>query len=194
MTGDAFDWDAMLAQARRVRPQLIGLCGPIGAGKTFAADHLARDYGYSRVRFAGLLKDMLRALGLSKIETDGDGKERPCKLLGGKTPRYAMQMLGTKWGRDLIDPDLWVRAWEHRAAPYLDKGLPVVVDDVRFVNEATAILRRGGVLVRIDRPGCEDRALEHESERQALPFDYRIENSGDEEFRAALTALVVITS
>jgi hypothetical protein len=144
MSGDPFDYDAMLAQARRMRPHLIGFCGPIGAGKTFAADHLARDYGYSRVRFAGPLKAMLRALGLSEDQTDGAAKEAPCALLGGRTPRYAMQVLGTEWGRELISPDIWTRAWDHHAARYLDNGLPVVVDDVRFVNEATALLRRGG--------------------------------------------------
>lgn len=192
MTGDPFDFDAMLAQARRVRPKLIGLCGAIGSGKTFAADHLARDYGYSRVRFAGPLKAMLRALGLSEDQTDGAAKEEPCALLGGKTPRYAMQVLGTQWGRGLVDPDLWVRAWGHAAGRYLDQGLPVVADDVRFVNEATAILKRGGVLIRVERDGIADRAGEHESEGQLFPVDYRVQNTGDEEFRHALNALVAM--
>jgi hypothetical protein len=194
MSGDAFDYDSMLAEARRMRPLLIGFCGPAGAGKTFAANHLAARFGYSRVRFAGPLKAMMRALGLSEEETDGGAKERPSALLGGKTARHAMQTLGTEWGRQQIDPELWVRAWALAAARFLDQGLPVVVDDVRFANEAAAIWRRKGVLVRIDRPGAGSASGgAHPSENQALVYDALVQNSGDaDDFGAALDRLVRI--
>ena len=41
-------------------------------------------------------------------------------------------------------------AWARRraAARYLDQDLPVVVDDVRYLNEAAAIWDRGGIVVR----------------------------------------------
>jgi predicted kinase len=195
LSGDAFDYDAMLAQARAMRPKLIGFCGRAGAGKSFAADHLARNYGYSRVRFAGPLKSMMRALGLSEDEVDGQLKETPCALLGGRTPRHAMQTLGTEWARDLIDPDLWVRAWEHAAARYLDQGLPVVVDDVRFANEAASIWRRGGVLIRVDRASVEASTAAHESERQGFAYDSRLTNPGDPDiFRALLGGLIENTA
>ncbi|HEY1310828.1 MAG TPA: deoxynucleotide monophosphate kinase [Pseudolabrys sp.] len=192
MSGDAFDYDYLLAEARKMRPQLIGFCGAAGAGKTFAANHLAATYGYSRVRFAGPLKAMLRALGLSEDETDGAAKESACRLLGGKTPRHAMQTLGTEWGRQHISADLWILAWERAAAQYLDQGLPVVVDDVRFANEAAAIWSRNGVLIRIDRDtGGLVPCGGHASEKQPLHYDRRIANGGDaEEFRAALDAVV----
>ncbi len=188
----AFDYDSMLAQARQMHPRLIGFCGAAGAGKTFAATHLARCYGYSRVRFAGPLKSMLHALGLTEAETDGAEKDKPCALLGGKTPRHAMQTIGTEWGRQHIDADLWVRAWERAAAQFLDAGFPVVVDDVRFANEASAIWSRGGILIRIDRDtGGLVPCGAHASETQPLHFDRIIGNSGEpEEFMAALDAVV----
>ena len=116
------DLSAALEQARMMRPRLIGFCGAAGAGKTHAATLLARDWGYSRVRFAGPLKAMLHALGLTEADTDGAAKDQPADLLGGRTPRHAMQTLGTEWGRALISPDcgcapgsappraIWIRA------------------------------------------------------------------------------------
>ena len=191
MSADArCDLSAALEQARMMRPRLIGFCGSAGAGKTYAAELLARDWGYSRVRFAGPLKVMLHALGLTEAETDGAAKDQPSAMLGGRTPRYAMQTLGTEWGRDLISPDLWLHAWERAAARYLDQGLPVVVDDVRFVNEAAAIMRLGGALVRIERPGANGIGGGHASERQGVLCDTQITNTGDASFARAVDALV----
>jgi hypothetical protein len=194
MSGDAFDYDAMLAQARQMRPRLIGFCGPAGAGKTYAANYLAEAYGYSRVRFAAPLKAMMRALGLSDDEVDGPLKEQPCALLGGKTARHAMQTLGTEWGRELIGSELWIRVWGRAAARFLDSGLPVVVDDVRFANEAAAIWSRHGLLVRIDRPGSGSASgAAHASENQALHYDALVHNTGNAvQLGAALDRLVRI--
>jgi hypothetical protein len=161
-------------------PLLIGFCGVAGAGKTFAAAHLVRMHAFDRIRFAGPLKDMMRALGLTEAEIEGDGKERPSDLLAGKTPRHAMQTIGTEWGRDLIDPDLWVRAWGRAADKALAEGRPVVVDDVRFANEAAAIWARGGILVRLARDGAGSvSGGAHASEHQDFPFDLRMRNAGD---------------
>ena len=188
---DDFDLEGLRAWNQGYRPRLIGFCGPAGCGKTFAATHLAASFGYSRVRFAGPLKAMCKALGMTDAEIDGPAKEQSCDLLGGRTPRWAMQTLGTEWGRDLIDPDLWVRAWERQALSFLDAGDPVVVDDVRFANEAAAIWQRGGVLIRLDRAGAGRSAGEgHASERLDFPYDARIENGGDGTFCAALDGLV----
>ena len=160
---------------------IIGFCGPIGAGKTLAAMHLVDHHGFQRRRFAGPLRAMLKALGLSDRELDGDMKMSPCALLGGKTPRQAMQTIGTEWGRDLIDPELWVRAWLQDISGF-DR---VVADDVRFPNECAAIRARGGVVIRIDRPGLVPDG--HVSESHALPFDFAIRNDQSE---AAFTAAI----
>ncbi|MCW1993497.1 hypothetical protein [Bradyrhizobium diazoefficiens] len=40
---------------------VIGLKGLIGSGKTTVARHLIENHGFVRGRFAGALKDMLRA-------------------------------------------------------------------------------------------------------------------------------------
>lgn len=146
---------------------IIGLSGLAGSGKSTAAHHLIHRHGFARVRFAGPLKSMMAALGLTQEQIEGSEKEKPCALLAGKTPRYAMQTIGTEWGRDLIAPDLWIRAWQ-AAVDALPPGQPVVCDDVRFPNEADAIRAAGGFLVRVERPGAGAGAAGHSSEEQDL--------------------------
>lgn len=155
---------------------IIGFAGRAGAGKTTAALHLVEHHGFERVRFAGPLKAMMRALGCTEEEVDGALKEAPCALLGGRTPRQAMQWLGTEWGRDLIAPDLWTRAWEHAVA-----GKPrVVADDVRFPNEAATIRRLGGRVIRIVAAGEAPCAgLGHISERGEIVSDADMVNTMD---------------
>lgn len=147
---------------------LIAFTGLAGSGKSTAAKHLVDHHGFTRIRFAGPLKDMMRALGLNEREIERDLKEKPCELLGGKTPRYAMQTVGTEWGRDLIAPDLWIRAF-NAALAKVPAGTPVVVDDCRFPNEADAIRVAGGALVRVERPGAGAGAIGHSSEAHQLP-------------------------
>lgn len=156
---------------------VIAFSGLAGSGKSTAANHLVTARGFARVRFAGPLKAMMAALGLTHAQIDGDKKESPCELLGGKTPRHAMQTLGTEWGRDLIASDLWIRAWQ-AAVDRLPADQPVVVDDCRFPNEAEAVRAAGGVIVRIIRPGAGSAAAGHASEGQALPFAATIANDG----------------
>jgi len=72
-----------------------------------------------------------------------------------------MQTIGTEWGRNMIHPDIWVRAWEQS----LPEDADVVVDDVRFPNEVAAIRRLGGDVIRICRDGHEPG--EHISEQEA---------------------------
>lgn len=162
------------ASARRT---IVAFTGLAGSGKSTAAGRLVNDHGYQRVRFAGPLKDMLRALGLTEAEIEGDRKEMPCELLCGQTPRRAMQTIGTEWGRDLIGDDLWIRAWR-ASLDRVPAGVPVVVDDCRFPNEAKAVRDAGGLLIRIDRPGAGAGAAGHVSEMHALPVDVLISNYG----------------
>lgn len=165
-----------LVPASAPRRTLIAFTGLAGSGKSTAAMHLVERHGFARIRFAGPLKDMMRALGLNEREIEGDLKEKPCELLGGKTPRYAMQTIGTEWGRDLIASDLWIRAF-NAALAKVPAGTNVVVDDCRFPNEADAITAAGGVLVRIERPGAGAGAAGHSSEAHQLPAIASIQNA-----------------
>lgn len=170
--------------------QVVALCGLAGSGKSTAADHLVERFGYTRVKFADPIKDMLRAIGLDDRHIEGDLKEVPSDLLMKRTPRYAMQRLGTEWGRGLIGPDFWVNVWKQRVQKYIDLGTTVVVDDCRFPNELRAIKELGGISLMLHRPGLVP-IEKHISEQYILETDYEITNDRSiEELKAAIEVLI----
>lgn len=130
---------------------IIALSGAAGSGKTTIAQVLVRDYGFVRVRFAGPMKSMLMAIGLTEAQVDGPEKETPCDLLCGKTPRFALQRLGTEFGREMIGEDLWVNVAMKQIEAFVVRGQNVVIDDLRFDNEARALSRRLAYIFRVER-------------------------------------------
>lgn len=168
---------------------LIGISGYAGAGKSEAAKILWKkadleDEKVVILKFASGLKNMLASLGLTRDEIEGSLKEKPRTLLSGKTPRFAMQTLGTEWGRKIMGEDFWVNLWIEKAHDYLEEGYVVIVDDVRFDNELKAIFNLGGHVLRINGVTACGTGATHESER--LPQDPRIVdvyNSYDEDFK-----------
>lgn len=143
-------------------PPIIALTGLAGSGKSTASKYLVEKHGYQLVKFAGPLKDMLRAIGLSEAQIEGELKEEPCEWLQGATPRHAMQTLGTQWGRKCIGPFFWIELWVRRVNLIVAAGGRVVVDDCRFPNEADEVRKLGGVVWKIvGRGGI---ASAHESE------------------------------
>ncbi len=180
-----------------MKPLLVGLSGLAGAGKSTAAMSLKVQHGFRVRRFAGPLKAMMSAMGLSHREIEGDLKEQPCELLGGKTPRYAMQTLGTEWGRNLIDGSIWLRLAEREIDLAQKAGENLVFDDCRFENEAELIRRWGGVVWRIEgRPPALFSQAQHASEQQDWLPDAYLRNDGSiadlqGKVYAAVTSLVM---
>jgi ABC-type dipeptide/oligopeptide/nickel transport system ATPase subunit len=155
--------------------KLVGLVGAAGCGKSTVADILTA-YGYSRLKFSQPLKDMLKSLGLTNEHTEGKLKEVPCDLLSGRTPRYAMQTLGTEWARDIMAKDFWLNIWRDKV---LSMG-KVVAEDCRFKNESELIKSLGGELWVIKRPGYELSGHSSETEMGGIKGDYTIHNHGNE--------------
>ncbi len=155
--------------------KLIGFLGPMQSGKTTCARFLEEDFGFTRHRLAAPIKNMVKCLGLSDDQVDGELKTEPTSLLCGKSPRQALQTLGTEWGRNLIGEDLWLRAWAH-TMPATPSGR-IVCDDVRFPNEHLAIKALGGLLIRVSRPGYEHSGS-HQSEKHELECDHVVFNYG----------------
>lgn len=169
-------------------PSVIALAGPAGAGKSTAASHLVEQHGYTLVKFAGPLKDMCRAVGMTEPQIEGSAKELPSRMLQGKSPRQFMQLLGTEFGRNLIGPDLWTSLWEDRALCVLDQGGRVVVDDLRFANEDDAVRRLGGrVIVLFGRGGIDS---DHSSEAYRPDADSRIWNGAGADLPGGLDVAI----
>jgi hypothetical protein len=133
---------------------LIGVTGVARAGKDTVAERLVENWDFIQYAFAEPIKNMLSAMGLRDYELyGGEIREQPLERLGfDKSPRYIMQTLGTEWGRELIDKDIWLKVamakWEH----YKGEDKCMVVSDVRFPNEADWI-REEGTLIHVHRPG-----------------------------------------
>lgn len=140
-----------MLSAPRSLPPIIGFSGRAGAGKSTAANIVVSTYEQCyRLSFADPIRRMLHCIGLTATDLQRD-KEIPHLLIGGKTPRYAMQTLGTDWARQMIDPELWLRVARHHALKIMDGGGIPVFDDVRFDNEAEMIRHLGGEVIQITR-------------------------------------------
>ena len=154
-------------------PPLVGLVGKKRAGKdTFAG---AMDWRFMRVAFADPLREAAYALnpivGWNYLADEPVRYQEAIDLGGYEEAkddypevRGILQRLGTESIRAL-DDGFWLRAGTARIDELRDSSIrraqgmfdavdtPVVVTDVRYPNEADAIRERGGVIVRILRPG-----------------------------------------
>jgi hypothetical protein len=151
---------------------IIALAGAKGCGKSAAAEAIEEgDNSWVRLSFADPMKDMLRCLGLTTQELYGNEKEKPLPHLAGTTARKLMQTIGTEWGRDLIDPDLWVFAMAHRIS-LLSPTSKVIIDDVRFNNELSWLRGIGATVIGIERGELREQDdYTHISEQ--MPYQFK---------------------
>ena len=162
------------------RHRLIAFTGPMGAGKSTAADAFPDAI---HVSFAEPIRRMLIALGVPEQNLrDPSLKNAALPQFGGTSARYMMQSLGTEWGRKLIGDTLWIDTASRLIEQHL-KTHDVVIDDCRFDNEADAVHALGGVLIDVMRLGYGASAS-HASEHgiAAAKLDYCILNSRTPEF------------
>lgn len=133
----------------RNRRVIVALCGPEGAGKSTAAKEVARRLGGKIHPLAEPLKRMLLAIGVPRESLYGtpEQKLRPLPEFGGRSGRDLMQTLGTEWGRQCVSNNIWIDAWTRDVA-----GEPlVIVDDLRFQNEAARVKELGGSIIKVVR-------------------------------------------
>lgn len=146
-------------------PQLLGICGKAGVGKDTVADHLVREHGYVKYRFADPMKKLLNErFGWTMEQWDNrhwkeddhdglwGGRLEDC-MVATFSPRSWAQWIGTEVGRTIGGPDVWINAmWKQYMATDFPK--PIVVADIRFDNEAASLWARGGDVLHIERPGA----------------------------------------
>jgi hypothetical protein len=164
-------------------PRLIAFCGVKQSGKDTAGKVFVSN-GHIPISFAEPMKDMVRALlryrGVrwNEIERmmEGDLKEIPTPAFGGKTPRVAMQTLGSEWGRELLADSLWTESLGSRMKLLGQNNY--VLTDCRLQSEAKYLRENGFTLVRVLRPGLPQSADSHQTEAEinALPVDDEIVN------------------
>ena len=106
------------------------------------------------------------------------------------TVREFLQRLGTDAVRDKLHTNAWVNALmaDYKPGPfYPDVAIEEhaklpnwIITDTRFPNEAQAIKDKGGIVIRVDRPGVKP-INDHPSEvgLDDWDFDYKIANVSD---------------
>lgn len=138
---------------------LIGLTGHARTGKSTAASYLASEHRFETYAFATPLKEGIAAMfNLSAEDLEGSAKEQPLPWLG-RSPRQLMQLLGTEWGRDMLNANVWIDLAEQNLAALAElcpEASGFVISDVRFENEADYIRKRGGLVVHISRDDAPD--------------------------------------
>lgn len=142
--------------------KLIGFTGCKGVGKSTAGEFLVHE-GFKQTGFADKLKEAVANLfdiELKMVEhlkfQDSVGSIGSVLLQINNVTEYDyswrefLQRFGTEMGRETFGWDFWV-----------DLALPdfpvvdTVFTDVRFDNEAARIMRFGGSVYEITRPGHE---------------------------------------
>lgn len=158
---------------------IIGLTGFKQVGKSTAAKYL-ESKGFVRHDFKDALvaeikekfPDLLEEIRYTESETEVGN------LFQTKPPlmRALMQNYGTEVRRG-DDPDYWVKKWAKNSYGHAK----IVCDDVRFLNEASKVKERGGIIIRLTRPDMPTGGT-HRSETEQLEIvaDHTIEcEAGD---------------
>ncbi|MFF8473872.1 hypothetical protein [Streptomyces sp. NPDC015414] len=158
----------------------IALTGLARSGKDSVAARLIDYHGYVRVAFADPLKEaalkadpIISACGYSDGEIDMERLSQVVNEMGWERAkdlfpevRRFLQYFGQTI-RDL-DSSFWVRAAFGKIRQARAQGRPVVVTDVRYTNEADALLSAGFDIVRVERPGLVPG--QHISEREMAGY------------------------
>ena len=101
------------------------------------------------------------------------------------TPRRLLQLLGTECGRNIIHPNIWVNALmsEYKTCEYkcLKAGTDYCGDNKYDCTEVPNWIitdMRGGITIRINRPGLIENNHLSETSLDNAEFDYVIDNNG----------------
>ena len=130
---------------------LIGVTGQIGEGKTSVAEHLRDKHGFLLLSFSTPLKEAVsRLFGIPmSVLTNPVLKTQVIEAFG-KSPREIMQIFGTECMRNYFGEDFWVKQMQDQLDQYTHRD--IVIDDVRFLEEANMIHDYRGLLMRVIRP------------------------------------------
>lgn len=154
---------------------LLGVMGHAGSGKDTVADYLVAKHNYAKVALADPLKRICKEVfDFTDEQLWGPSEERnkPDSRYKGLTPRKALQLLGTEWGRAVYE-DVWIDKGLRTAKSILEgrlvysatRGLRVggdwdperyksgvVIPDTRFQNEVDKVRAADGKVIKIIRP------------------------------------------
>ena len=177
-------------------PSVVAIHGLRRAGKGTIAAHLVRTRGYEIVKLSETLKAMLSTylsrsgFGACLIERciEGDLKEVPLGVLGGKSARFAMQSIGTEF-RDSLHKRMWLEIAFGRIGRAVAAGRRTATDDLRlpFESERFASIGAHRIMVETSRVSAS-------SAPGAVPASDPEPSAGPDYGSAMLSAMVSVLS
>lgn len=174
---------------------IIALSGRAGSGKSTVADVLKKIVPFDAPIVQMAFADPMKKFAKEVFDFTDHQLYGPSEARNGPdlrftrpdgtplTPRYALQTLGTEWGRN-CDPEIWVKYAMRKALEHEACGYVVLITDCRFLNEAKAVNAAGGRVWYVDRPGMYEGSILHASEAEMLTkafqsaVAYRVHNTG----------------
>lgn len=148
--------------------EIFSLVGKIGTGKNYVAENILLPMLPEKntvvLSFADHFKvDTINKDGLKYEEVFHDKTEKS---------RLALQKRGTEEGRNVYGADIWVNVLKTWIRILNERGVErVIIGDVRFTNEAEAIKKLGGYLIRINAPERNRKKLLQETKGNAETYD-----------------------
>ncbi len=152
---------------------IIAFSGKRESGKTSCAMYLVNQFGAKLISFADALREELVALGYDKSI-----------IYAKPTPAVIRNLLIAHGeARRYTDPDYWAKILLGKIAPaYVDGTGLVVIDDMRYVNEADKLRFHGATLVRVELLNRDDHVdfvqgvddNSSETDLDDYSFDYHI--------------------
>jgi len=121
--------------------RVIALSGKRESGKSTCADYLVRKYGAVKVSFATALREELIAFGYP----------RDLIYLKPTPPEIRALLIAHGNGRRFTDPSYWVKKLLDAITGLMITAHLVVIDDLRFWNEAEKLRTLKVDLVRVGR-------------------------------------------
>ena len=144
---------------------LVGISGPIASGKSTLAKGIKRIMKYryytaeiipfaTGLKYLGSLHDHPDRMRLANQYFLDLGYAPDIAALGtealldafrrfpveaGVKPRQLYQYIGTEIGRQLIEPDIWIKAVKLQVQRMTQKPHFVLIDDMRFINESEQV-------------------------------------------------------
>jgi hypothetical protein len=163
-------------------PRIIGITGKKFSGKDTLAKYFIDKYGYKRIAFADVLKDICKTIfNFSDDQLYGNKKEEE-DIYWKITPRKVLQFIGTELFRNqignilpLIGDKIWIESV--RKQILLNENQKYIITDIRFQNELDMVTELGGMTMKIRRDNLVYDTHDSEINISTFIVDHEIENN-----------------
>lgn len=167
-------------------PLIVGIAGRAGSGKGAVARYLAERRGFLVTAFATPIKEIIADIFPTATHHDLHGfrKDVVHRDMFGRTPRDVMKIIGDRIRSK--NSETMANLWYHSLTRWSDEPPgsvwvhdKIVVEDLRYPEEAELLSDVGAKLIRITRPDLlSGEESPHESELGEFAVDRELINSG----------------